>query len=272
MRLNKSLILGSILVSFMLSLAALGLFRRAGSSEAMDIRLRMLPPSRDFPLGTDQYGRDIYSRMLRGSWVAMSIGLVSVGLGLGLGLCVGTLSAYFGGLAGEVLMRTMDGIYAFPVVLLAIMIVSILGPGHYQAMVAIGIANMPVFARLSWGGFLSLKERDFVEAARSLGGGDLYIILRHVLPNGLGPLIVQSTASFATAILAEASLSFLGLGTQPPHPSWGKMLEESRNFAQLAPWMAFSPGLAIALSVLGFNLLGDGLRDSLDPRFPAREL
>jgi peptide/nickel transport system permease protein len=237
----------------------------------MDISLRMLPPSRDFPLGTDQYGRDVYSRVLRGAWVAMSVGLVSVGLGLGLGLSVGVLSAYAGGPTAEILMRAMDGFYAFPVVLVAIMIVSALGPGHYQAMVAIGIANMPLFARLSRGSFLSIKERDFVEAARSLGGGDLYVILRHILPNGLSPLIVQSTSSFASAILAEASLSFLGLGTQPPQPSWGKMLEESRNFAQLAPWMAFSPGLAIAISVLGFNLLGDGLRDSLDPRFPVQE-
>jgi len=189
-----------------------------------------------------------------------------VGIGLGGGVIIGTVAGFYGGLLGEALMRLMDALFAFPAILLAIAVIGALGPGHLNAMLAIGVVNVPVFARLTRASVLAVRGEGYVEAARAVGGTDLHILWRHILPNSLSPLLVQASVSFATAILAEASLSYLGLGTQPPLPSWGKMLEEARLFMGRGPWLAIFPGLAIALTVLGFNFLGDGLRDYLDPR------
>lgn len=257
---------GGVIVLAMAVVAMLGSFATPHDPTAMDIAARLQPPGAAHLFGTDQYGRDILSRVIGGAGIALSVGVVAVGIGLGGGMIIGAVAGFYGGLLGEALMRLMDALFAFPAILLAIAVVGALGPGHLNAMLAIGVVNVPVFARLTRASVLAVQQEGYVEAARAVGGTDLHILQRHIVPNGLAPLLVQASVSFATAILAEASLSYLGLGTQPPLPSWGKMLEEARLFMDRGPWLAIFPGLAIALTVLGFNFLGDGLRDYLDPR------
>jgi peptide/nickel transport system permease protein len=232
----------------------------------MDIAARLQPPSAAHPLGTDQYGRDLLSRVMRGAIASLAVGALAVGIGMGAGVVLGTAGGWVGGWLDEAAMRLTDAIYGFPAVLSALLATAVFGPGVLISMVAVGIAYVPVFARLTRANVLALRAQEFVTAAEALGARDGAILWRHVLPNTLSPLIVQATISFPLAILAEAALSYLGLGTQPPHPSWGLMLREAQNFLQLSPWYAVFPGAAIALAVLGFNLLGDGLRDLLDPR------
>lgn len=246
--------------------AALSLVYTPRDPLQMNIAARLEAPSSAHPLGTDQYGRDLLSRVMRGTVSSLVVGAVAVGLGMGLGVVLGMAGGYFGGWLDEALMRLVDAIYGFPAVLSALLVTAVFGPGILISMVAVGVAYVPIFARLTRANFLTLREHDFVRAARALGARDWAIIRRHILPNTLSPLIVQATISFPTAILAEAALSYLGLGTQPPHPSWGFMLKDAQNFLGLSPWYAVFPGAAIALAVLGFNLLGDGLRDLLDPR------
>jgi peptide/nickel transport system permease protein len=232
----------------------------------MDIAARLKPPSADHPLGTDQYGRDLLSRVMRGAVASLAVGVVAVAIGMGAGVALGTAGGWVGGWLDEAAMRVTDAIYGFPAVLSALLVTAVFGPGVLISMIAVGIAYVPAFARLARANILALREQDFVMAARALGARDGTIVWRHVLPNTMSPLIVQATIAFPLAILAEAALSYLGLGTQPPHPSWGLMLRDAQNFLQLSPWFAVLPGAAIALAVLGFNLLGDGLRDLLDPR------
>jgi peptide/nickel transport system permease protein len=232
-------------------------------------RSRLARPSGEFPLGTDELGRDILSRIIYGSRISLQVGVISVSLALLLGSGLGLIAGFFGGATDDALMRIMDVLFAFPAILLAIGIMAMLGASITNAMIAIGIVYAPSFARLARASVLSLKEMEFVEAARALGLSDLRVIARHILPNLLAPVIVQTTFSLSTAILTEASLSFLGLGTPPPAPSWGSMLSTSRRYVELSPWPAIFPGLAIMIVVLGFNLLGDGLRDVLDPRLRA---
>ena len=232
----------------------------------MNAKHRMLGPSFEHPLGTDQYGRDIFSRVMAGAVNSIIVGLVTVAIGLGIGVALGLASAFFGKYVDEGIMRFSDLLFGFPAVLTAILITAILGPSIINSMIAIGIFYIPVFARLTRAVAMTVWERDFIAAARAGGLSELAIVWRHVLPNILSPLIIQGTIQFAVAILAEAGLSYLGLGTQPPHPSWGRMLYEAQTFMASAPWMAVFPGLAIAWAVLGFNLLGDGLRDTLDPK------
>lgn len=232
----------------------------------MDITARLQGPSGTHLLGTDQYGRDLLSRVMRGAATSLVVGAVAVGLAFGVGVGLGMIGGYFGGWLDEALMRLMDALYGFPAVLSALLVTAAFGPGVVISMLAVGAASVPIFARLTRASFLALREHDFVLAARALGSGDWTIIRRHILPNTLSPLIVQATISFPIAILAEAALSYLGLGTQPPHPSWGLMLRDAQSFLALSHWYAVFPGAAIALAVLGFNLLGDGLRDLLDPR------
>jgi len=259
-------VIGLILVMVVVGTAILSLFYTPYDPNRMEISARLQGPSKSHWFGTDHYGRDILSRVMRGAANSITVGVIAVGIGMSLGVLLGALAGYWGGWVDEATMRVMDVIYGFPAVLTAILITSILGPGITNSMIAIGIYNIPIFARLTRGNFLSLKERDYVLAARAVGQTDLAIIRKHILPNALSPLIVQATVSFAVAILAEAGLSYLGLGTQPPHPSWGRMLNEAQPFMGLSIWPAIFPGLAIAIAVLGFNLLGDGLRDILDPR------
>ena len=233
----------------------------------MNLSERFLSPSAKHWLGTDQYGRDILSRVMKGAVNSLIVGWVAVGIGLSFGVLLGSLAAYWRGWRDEGIMRLADVFYGFPAVLSAILITSILGPGMVNSMLAIGIFYIPIFARLTRGTSLSVWKRDYVTSARAAGQTNRAIIWSTILPNILSPLIVQATVQFAIAILAEAALSYLGLGTQPPHASWGRMLNEAQTFMEISPWLAIFPGLAIAVAVLGFNLLGDGLRDLLDPRF-----
>ncbi len=266
----RSIIVGAILLGIVMAGVAGSWLLPLPDPLDMDVSIRLAPPSWNHLFGTDQYGRDVFSRVLRGGTVALGASIVSVGIASLIGVPIGFAAGLAGGVFDEAIMRLMDALQAFPSILLAIAIVAILGPGPLNAMIAIGLVNGPVFARLARSVVLSLKERDFVLAAEALGSTRLGIIRRHILPNGLGPLLVQASIGASTAVLAEASLSYLGLGTQPPNPSWGRMLEEARLFMDRAPWMAFFPGLALFLTVLGFNFLGDGLRDLTDPWRRAR--
>ncbi len=231
-----------------------------------DIMSRYQAPSQRHLLGTDEMGRDILSRIIYGSRISLQVGLFSIGLALVIGVTLGLIAGYYGGYLDMIIMRIMDIMLAFPSVLLAIAIVAILGPQLKNAMLAIGIINIPRFARIIRSSTITIKEDEFISAARVLGAGDFRIILKHLLPNAMAPLIVQTTLSIATAILEAAALSFLGLGAQPPTPEWGAMLSDARSSLQKAPWVMTFPGMAIIFGVLGFNLLGDGLRDALDPK------
>jgi peptide/nickel transport system permease protein len=258
--------LGLAITALLLLTAAVSLVYTPRDPLEMSMEARLEGPSESHPLGTDQFGRDLLSRIMVGSETSLLVGVIAVGIGMGLGVLLGILSGYFGGWLDETFMRLMDAVQGFPAILSALLITAVFKPSVVISMVAIGVAFLPVFARLTRASFLELRDRDFVLAARALGAGDAALIGRHILPNTLAPLIVQATISFPVAILAEAALSYLGLGTQPPHPSWGLMLREAQAFLGLSPWFAIFPGTAIALTVLGFNLLGDGLRDLLDPK------
>jgi peptide/nickel transport system permease protein len=223
-------------------------------------------PSRAHLLGTDDLGRDIVSRVIYGARISLLVGLVSVGAALLIGSTIGVVSGYFGGLPDHGLMRIMDAILSFPALVLAIAIAAVLGAGLAAPMIAIAVVYVPVFARVARGQVLYTREQEFIVAARTLGSNHGRIMFRHILPNIAAPLIVQTSLSVAFAILAEASLSFLGLGVRPPEASWGRMVSEGRQYLQDAPWLVFGPGAAIFLTVMGLNFVGDGLRDALDPR------
>ncbi len=227
---------------------------------------RLLAPSAVHPLGTDELGRDEMSRIMHGAQVSLQVGMISVIIALVIGTVTGITAGFYGRTVDAVLMRGVDIMFAFPGLVLAIVIAGLLGPSRTNAMIAIGVVYAPAFARVVRGSTLSVLSLPYVEAARSLGISDLRIVVRHLLPNILAPLIVLTTVYLSTAILTEAALSFLGLGTQPPEPSWGGMLNASRSYMERAPWLAIAPGLAIMIVVLGFNFLGDGLRDILDPQ------
>ncbi len=263
---NKNFTVGFILSAIVVAVAIVSLVWTPYDGNKMNARIRLQGPSLQHPLGTDQYGRDTLSRVMVGAVNSIIVGLVTVAIGLSLGVLLGLMSAYYGRLVDESIMRFSDFLFGFPAVLTAILITSILGPSIINAMLAIGIFYIPVFARLTRAVALTVWEREFIAAARASGISELAITWRHVLPNILSPLLIQGTIQFAVAILAEAGLSYLGMGTQPPNASWGRMLNEAQTFMSLNPWMAIFPGLAIAWAVLGFNLLGDGLRDMLDPK------
>ena len=224
------------------------------------------PPSAQYLFGTDEIGRDVLSRVIWGARASLLAGLVSVCIAMALGVPVGLLAGYAGGWVDGLISRFTDAMLAVPFLILAIALAAFLGPSLTNAMIAIGVSATPIFIRLTRAQVLSVKVEDFVEAARAVGNPHWRIALRHILPNILPPLIVQVTLAIAAAVIAEASLSFLGLGQQPPAPSWGSMLNTAKNYVDNAPWMAIWPGLSIFLLVLSFNLLGDGLRDALDPR------
>ena len=223
-------------------------------------------PTLTHPMGTDEIGRDILARMIWGARASLIAGVISVVIAVALGLPFGLIAGYFGGWIDQVISRITDAMLAIPFLILAIALAAFLGPSLTNAMIAIGISATPIFIRLTRAQVLNAKAEDYVEAARALGNPHYRIALRHIFPNIVAPLIVQATLAIAAAVIAEASLSFLGLGQQPPAPSWGSMLNTARNYVDQAPWMAVWPGVSIFLLVLSFNLLGDGLRDALDPR------
>lgn len=263
---HRLVLFGGAIVVLFAVVAAVGARLAPYDPNAMDFTARFAGPSAAHPFGTDEFGRDLFSRVLHGAAVSFRVAFIAVGISASVGVVLGMLAGYVGRWLDELIMRTMDVLFAFPAVLLAITVMAILGRGVGNAMIAIAIVYVPIFARVTRGAVISLRGREFVTAARALGEGNARIMLRHILPNALGPVIVQTSLSLAFAILAEAALSFFGLGTQPPQPSWGRMLSEGRAFLQQAWWMGVFPGLAIMGTVLGFNLLGDGLRDVLDPR------
>ncbi len=263
---HASFVVGALLVLTLLFTAIVSLFWSPWPPADIDIPNKLAKASWSHWFGTDSLGRDIASQLLVGSQNSIVVGLVAVGIGLSAGVAIGLLAAARGGWVDEVLMRLADFTFAFPALLLAILLTAVYGPGLLVSIVAIGIFNIPVFARITRGAAQAIWQRPFVLAARACGKGAVSITFSHVLPNIVSVLIVQATIQFAIAILAEAALSYLGLGTQPPQPSWGRMLNEAQTLMFQAPLLAVYPGVAIALSVLGFNLLGDGLRDLLDPR------
>ncbi len=231
---------------------------------------RLLPPSWDNLMGTDELGRDTFSRIVYGSQVSLQVGIIAVVIALVVGGTLGIVAGFFGGRLDAILMRLVDVMFAFPGLVLAIVISGLLGASRRNAMIAIGVIYAPAFARVVRGAVLSVMNEAYLEAGRVVGVGNWQLIRLHVLPNIMAPLIVMTTVYLSSAILSEAALSFLGLGAQPPQPSWGGMLNAARTFMEISPWMAIFPGLAIMLVVLGFNFLGDGLRDVLDPRLQER--
>jgi peptide/nickel transport system permease protein len=265
-RRHVTFVAGALISVALLATALLSLVWTPDDPLAMSISGRLAGPSADHPFGTDQYGRDLLSRVMRGAVTSIAVGVIAVGIGAAAGVMIGMLSGYVGGWTDEAFMRLIDAVQGFPAILSALLFTAVFGPGIVVSMVAVGLAFVPAFARLTRGSFLELRGREFVVAAEALGAGDRRLVLRHILPNTLAPLIVQATTSFPVAILAEAGLAYLGLGTQPPHPSWGLMLKDAQNFLSMNPGYALFPGGAIALTVLGLNLVGDGLRDVLDPR------
>lgn len=236
------------------------------SSEDMRPEISLQPPSAQHVLGTDEFGRDVFSRVLYGARLSLMVCVISVGLCSIVGLILGLAAGYFGGWIDLVIMRVVDALFAFPVVLLAIAVVAVLGPGLENATIALAIIFTPSYARVARAAALMVMNEQYVEAARSLGASNGRIMRRELVPNMMPALIVQTTLLFAIAIVVEAGLSFIGLGAQPPEPSWGTMLRTGRDFLEIAPWLAVAPGVAIFASVLGLNLIGDWLRDFLDPR------
>jgi peptide/nickel transport system permease protein len=263
---NRLASIGAAIILIMIVIALLGPKLTPHDPIAISMQNRLAPPSLEHPFGADDFGRDVLSRVLSGASVSLKVGLIAVSISTVVGTLLGAVSGYYGRWLDEVIMRLMDILFAFPAILLAIAIMAALGPGISNAMIAIGIVYTPIFARITRGSVLTVREEVYVDAARSIGCPDWRILFRHILPNVIAPVVVETTLSLAFAILAEAALSFLGLGTQPPDPSWGRMLSESRGYIQDAPWLGVFPGLAIMFTVMGFNFLGDGLRDALDPR------
>jgi peptide/nickel transport system permease protein len=266
---GPGLALGGAIAAFVLAVALLSLAWTPYDPTAMTIADKLRPPSAAHWFGTDQFGRDVLSMMMVGARNSIAVALIAVAIGIGLGVPLGLLAAARRGLLDDVVMRANDLVFAFPSLLLAIMITALAGPGAVNAMAAIGLYNVPVFARLTRGAALSLWTRDYVLAARVAGKGRTLISLEHILPNLANTLIVQATIQFSLGVLAEAALSYVGIGTQPPNASWGRMLAEAQTLIGLAPHLALFPGFAIVLTVLGLNLLGDGLRDRLDPTLRA---
>jgi len=257
---------GTLVLLVLVVVGVFGQWLAPSGVNEVDVEHMLEGPSRSHLFGTDELGRDVLSRVLVAARVSLEVGVVSVGLALLVGVTIGLVAGYYRGWADNALMRCMDVLFAFPVLLLAVAIVAVLGPGLGTAMVAIGVVYAPIFARVTRASVLSVREQVYVRAALSIGASDLRIMRRHVLPNIAAPLIVQTSLSLAFAILSEAALSFLGLGVQPPAPSWGRMLFDGRGFVTDAWWLGVFPGVAILLTVLAFNLVGDALRDVLDPR------
>lgn len=258
--------IGAALIGLALFSAIMGMIFTPYDPVALDFGARLVPPSRDHWLGTDQFGRDVLSRLLSAASVSMTVSLLTVMLALAIGITIGATAGYFGGWMDRAIMTVVDALMALPGLLLALGLMAAIGQSKWGVILALGLAYSPSVTRVVRGIALSLREKEFVEASRAMGNADLFTIIRHVVPNTIGPLTVLASAFFALAILAESALSFLGLGVPPPYPSWGGMLADARSYFTFAPWLAIFPGLAISITLLGINLFGDALRDRFDPR------
>jgi len=263
---HRSARAGGLLLTLIILMAVFADVIAPNGYDDQDLLARLKPPSKEHWMGTDQLGRSIFDRIVWGARISLMVGIVATAISLVLGTALGLVSGYYGGWVDRIIMGVMEVLLAFPGILLAIAVVSIFGPGLNNVMLAVGIAHVPQFARMARGATLSAKAMDFVEAERAIGASNARILWVHILPNIVGPIVVLSTLSVGTSILSAAGLSFLGLGAQPPVPDWGGMISQGRQFLRTAWWVGVFPGLAILVTVLGFNLLGDGLRDALDPR------
>lgn len=263
---NRLAVIGSIILLAFIALAVFAPLIAPYDPLANDYNALLAPPTKEHLCGTDNLGRDILSRIIYGARISLRVSLVSVAIATVFGVLLGVIAGFYGGIVDGIISRVLEVMFAFPEVLLALLIMSILGPSLNNIMIAIGIVYTPIFARITRGAVLNVKDSLYVEAATTMGIRKNTIIVRHILPNILSPIIVQVTLSLAFAILSEAALSFLGIGVEPDVPSWGMMLNYGKTWIELAWWVGVFPGVAIALSVLGFNVLGDGLRDILDPR------
>lgn len=265
LRQNRLALTGGVIVAGMFVFALIAPLYSADPG-AIDITLRLMPPSWSHPLGTDDLGRDVLARILYGARISLLVGFVAVGIATAIGIVIGALSGYYGGWVDALLMRFVDIMLCFPTFFLILAVIAFLEPSIWNIMIIIGLTGWMGVARLVRAEFLSLRERDFVLAARTIGASDVRLIFRHILPNALSPVIVSATLGVAGAILTESALSFLGIGVQPPTPSWGNMLIAGKQTLGSAWWLSVFPGVAILVTVLGYNLLGEGLRDTLDPR------
>jgi peptide/nickel transport system permease protein len=266
LRRSPGAMIGLVLIVLLL-LTAVGADLIASQGiDDQDLRKGLFPPSREFPLGTDEFGRDMLSRIIHGSRVSLQVGFIAMVLSAAFGVTLGVIAGYFGGMIDHIIQAAVDISWAFPTVLFALFLIAVLGPGLTSVMISVGLGYWGGYARVVRGQVLSLREWEYITAAHAIGASDLRIMFRHILPNIIAPVIVMSTLMMADAILIEATLSFLGMGAQPPIPSWGSILSSGRSYLRLALWVTLFPGIAIMLTVLGFNLLGDGLRDALDPR------
>ncbi len=266
-RRNPRILIGGVIVLALILIALGAPLVSPYDPIQVDVAHNLQPPSPEHPLGTDDLGRDVLSRVIWGSRISLSVGVISVGIGFFVGVTLGLVAGYAGGVVDLLAMRAIDALLAFPALVLAISITAALGPQIQNAMIAIGIVAIPAYTRLTRGQVLSMREREFVVAARTIGATPLRVVMRHIFPNITNPLVVQATLGTAGAILAEAALSFLGLGAQPPAPSWGQDINyNARYLSNLMWWMSVGPGTAIFLAVFAFNFLGDALRDALDPR------
>lgn len=266
LRKNKLAMAGGFIVMFYLLLAILAPVLASYDPYEVDLVNKLQSPSSEHWMGTDDKGRDVLSRLLYGTRLSLAVGFVAVMIGAVCGIILGLLSGYYGKWVDSIIMRIVDILLAFPGILLALAIVSALGPSLFNVMIAVGVFSIPMFARIVRGSVLTVKKLEYIDAIRSLGASDIRIIFVHILPNIMSPIIVQITMRLATAILSAAGLSFLGVGAQPPSPEWGAMLSGGRDYMFTYPYLAFFPGLAISTLVIGFNIFGDGLRDALDPK------
>lgn len=263
---NPKAVVGTTIVGVLVLVALLAPYIAPYDPTKMNVMARTQPPTVAHPFGTDSFGRDVLSRVIMGSRISIYVGMVSVGIAVLFGVPLGAVGGYYGGYVDEVLMRLMDAMMSFPPVLLALVIMAALGTNLTNVLIALGFVYTPFFARIARSATLSTVNEEYVDAARARGESDAYIIFREVLPNTMAPILVQASITFAFAILAAAALSFLGMGTQPPTASWGLMISSGRGYLSSAPWIAVFPGIAIGITVLGFNMLGDALRDILDPK------
>ena len=266
LRRSPGAMIGLVIITLLIAMAILAPYIAPQGIDEQSLRKGLLPPGGEFPLGSDEFGRDMFSRIVWGARISLQVAIIATAVSALVGITLGLIAGYFGGPLDHLIQGMIDISWAFPTVLMAIFLVAVLGPGLVNVMIAVGLVYWAGYARVVRGQVLTLKEWEYVTAARAIGAPDVRIILNHMLPNLLAPVIVMATLMMGEAILIEATLSFLGMGAQPPTPSWGSILAGGRNYLRLAPWVCIIPGIAIMLTVLGFNLLGDGLRDALDPR------